>query len=97
MIRKRGTFFLGLFIFLIPFLGLPTSWKTTLIVLAGLTLIYSSITITLPERFRKTTRKPEVKIPIKRKPRKVKEQITSESVVYSANDTSESPKMPDIE
>jgi hypothetical protein len=97
MIQKRGTFFLGLFIFLIPFLGLPTSWKTTLMVLAGLTLIYSSITITLPDRFRKSTRKPEIKTGIKRRPRKVRGEAASDSIIYSANDTSESPKMPDIE
>jgi len=97
MIQKRGTFFLGLFIFLIPFLGLPTSWKTTLIVLCGLSLVYSSIKITLPERLRKISRKPEVKTVVKRKPRKAKGQNTSESVVYSANDSLESPKIPDIE
>jgi hypothetical protein len=97
MIHRRGTFFLGLFIFLIPFLGLPTSWKTTLVVLSGLSLAYSSITITLPERFKKSSRKHETKTPVKRKSRKTKEQITSETLVYSENGSSESSKMPDIE
>ena len=39
MIQNKSTFFLGVFIFIIPFLGLPTSWKTTLIVLSGLGLM----------------------------------------------------------
>ena len=95
MIQKRGTFFLGIFVFLIPFLGLPTSWKTSLIVFSGLYLIYTSITITLPERFKKISRKPEIKVPIRRKPKK--EKVQTETLVYPGSDTRESPKIPDIE
>jgi hypothetical protein len=47
-IQKRSTFFLGIFIFLVPFLGLPSSFKTTLIVLSGLLLVAFSIHIALP-------------------------------------------------
>ncbi len=48
MIQKRSTFFLGIFIFLIPFLGIPSSGKTMFTVLAGLLLIAFSIKIVLP-------------------------------------------------
>ena len=50
MIQRKKTFFLGIFIFLVPFLGLPTFWKTTLIVLSGLALIALSIKIVLPRK-----------------------------------------------
>ncbi len=50
MIHKKSTFFLGLFVLLIPFLGVPTSWKTTLIILSGLVLMANSVTITLPKK-----------------------------------------------
>ncbi len=48
MIQRRSTFFLGLFIFLIPFLGLPSSSKTVFIILSGLGLIALSVKIALP-------------------------------------------------
>ena len=54
MIQHRSTFFLGIFIFITPFLGLPSSWKTTLIVLSGLGLIGLSVKITLPKKLTKT-------------------------------------------
>ncbi len=102
MIHRRSTFFLGLFITLIPFLGLPTASKTTLIILSGVFLVYSSITIALPERFKKTAQKSGIKPlakPIaKRKPRKEKTSTTvSGSIVYSENNSVDSPKIPDIE
>lgn len=50
MIQRKKTFFLGIFIFLIPFLGLPTFWKTSLVALSGLLLIVSSIKIVLPRK-----------------------------------------------
>ena len=50
MISRKSTFFLGIFIFLIPFLGLPSSWKTTLIILSGIGLITMSVKITLPKK-----------------------------------------------
>ena len=50
MIKKRSTFFLGIFIFLIPFLGLPTSWKTALIILSALILMALSVKIVLSKK-----------------------------------------------
>ena len=57
MIRHKRTFFLGIFIFLIPFLGLPSSWKTTLIVLSGLGLVALSVKIILLRKPTKTKSK----------------------------------------
>ena len=50
MIQHKRTFSLGIFIFLIPFLGLPSSWKTTLVVLSGLSLVFLSVKIVLPKK-----------------------------------------------
>jgi len=50
MINKKSTFFLGIFIFTIPFLGFPSFWKTLFIVFSGLILIFLSIKISLPKR-----------------------------------------------
>ena len=50
MIQNKQNFFLGIFIFLIPFLGFPTSWKTTLVILSGLYLVYLSVKIILPKK-----------------------------------------------
>ena len=54
MIHRKSTFFLGIFIFLIPFLGFPTSWKTTFVIISGLVLIGLSIKITLPKKVAST-------------------------------------------
>lgn len=48
MITRKTTFFIGLFITLVPFLGLPTFWKTFLIIFFGVTLILSSIRFNIP-------------------------------------------------
>ncbi|HBD25137.1 MAG: hypothetical protein A2566_02125 [Candidatus Zambryskibacteria bacterium RIFOXYD1_FULL_40_13] len=50
MIQRKSTFFLGIFIFIIPFLGIPGSWRTFFIIISGLFLITLSIKITLPKR-----------------------------------------------
>ena len=50
MIQRRSTFFLGIFIFLIPFTGFPTSWKTSFIIFSGLALIALSVKIVLPNK-----------------------------------------------
>jgi len=39
MIYNRKTFFLGLFIFLIPFFGFPSSWKMAMTIASGLVLM----------------------------------------------------------
>lgn len=53
MISNKRTFFLGIFIFIIPFLGFPSSWKTIFIVVSGVVLVLMSLKLSLP---RKTTR-----------------------------------------
>lgn len=58
MIHRKGTFFLGIFIFLIPFLGLPTFWKTMFVCFCGLMLVALSIKIVIPN---KAASKPAVK------------------------------------
>ena len=57
MIQKKRTFFLGIFIFLVPFLGLPSSWKTALVILSGLTLIAFSVKLSLPKKLPKRLQK----------------------------------------
>lgn len=53
MITNRRTLFLGIFIFLIPFLGFPSGWKTFMIVVSGLTLISFSVHVTIPKKLSK--------------------------------------------
>jgi len=62
MIQRKRTFFLGIFIFLLPFLGFPSSWKTIFLVIAGLTLISWSVTVVLPRKsvVKRTRRKEKV-------------------------------------
>jgi len=50
MIQRKSTFFLGIFIFVIPFLGFPTAWKTAFIILSGLFLVGLSIKIVIPKK-----------------------------------------------
>ena len=61
MISRKSTFFLGIFIFVIPFLGFPMFWKTSFTVLSGLTLLLLSVKLTIPKRnFKPRTRKEKV-------------------------------------
>ena len=55
MIQRKSTFFLGIFILLLSssFLGLPSSWKNTLMFLSGLALIFLSVKLTLPKKILK--------------------------------------------
>ena len=64
MISRRSTFFLGIFIILIPFLGLPTSWKTTLVILSGVFLVSLSVKILLPKKSVKTRIRKEKVTPV---------------------------------
>lgn len=50
MIKNRKTFFIGIFVFLIPFLGFPSSWKTFFVIICGLVLVGLSLKITLPKK-----------------------------------------------
>lgn len=64
MINRKSTFFLGIFIFIIPFLGVPSSWKTFFIVVSGITLIALSIKITLPKKTTKSRVRKEKVTPV---------------------------------
>jgi hypothetical protein len=68
MIQKKSTFFLGFFIFLIPFLGFPGFWKTVFTIASGLSLVALSIKLSVPK---KTTRL---------KPRREKTSYTVENI-----------------
>ncbi|MES3005148.1 MAG: hypothetical protein V4690_03510 [Patescibacteria group bacterium] len=50
MISKKSTFFLGFFIFLIPFFGLPSSYKNTFVIISGILLILLSLKISIPKK-----------------------------------------------
>ncbi len=50
MISRKSTFFLGIFIFLIPFLGFPSFWKTIFVTLSGATLVLLSVKIVIPRK-----------------------------------------------
>ncbi|KND49453.1 MAG: hypothetical protein AB198_00695 [Parcubacteria bacterium C7867-003] len=60
MINHKGSFYLGVFVFIIPFLGFPTIWKMGLVVFAGVILILTSIRIPTPRKIFKTKPKKEV-------------------------------------
>lgn len=82
MIKNARTFYIGIFVFLIPFLGLPTSGKTFLTTVSGLALVVLSANITLPKRpilkkLRKSNTSDILNIPekIKTPKDKIKEKI----------------------
>lgn len=64
MIERKSTFFLGIFIFLIPFLGFPSFWKTLFVTLSGIFLISLSIKISLPKKGSKTRTRREKVTPV---------------------------------
>jgi hypothetical protein len=59
MINHKAGFYLGVFIFVIPFLGFPTMWKMGLVIFGGLSLILMSIRIPVPRRMTKNKTKKE--------------------------------------
>lgn len=68
MIKYRGSFYLGVFVFIIPFLGFPTMWKMGLVVFAGVLLVLSSLKvpsgINLSRRIKKTDKKEKTESPV---------------------------------
>lgn len=64
MISKKSTFFLGIFIFLIPFFGFPSSWKTVLVIACGLLVISLSVKITIPKKIPKARARKEKITPV---------------------------------
>lgn len=79
MISRKNTFFLGIFIIVIPFLGIPTSAKTFFIILSGLMLIAFSVSIVLPRKNLRTRPKKE----------KVTAVFVENMPVYPTDDTME--------
>ena len=64
MISKKSTFFLGIFIFIIPFLGLPNSWRGALVIISGLLLISMSLKISIPKKTSRSRAKKEKVTPV---------------------------------
>lgn len=62
MIEHKGTFYAGVFIFLIPFLGFPTMWKMVLVAIAGFLLVVVSLKVPLPRSVLKNKLKKEILI-----------------------------------
>lgn len=81
MITNKRNFFLGLFIFIIPFLGLPLWWKFALIVLSALSLMAFSLKFELPKGFPPKSQK-NIK-------KKVKTTTTSFAKVESPNENTD--------
>jgi hypothetical protein len=50
MIERKGSFYLGVFVFIIPFLGFPTMWKMFLVVFGGVLLILTSLKVPTPRK-----------------------------------------------
>ncbi len=50
IITRKATFFLGVFIFIIPFLGFPSLWKMALTIISGVTLVVLSVRVNLPKK-----------------------------------------------
>lgn len=69
MINHKVSFYLGVFVFVIPFLGFPTMWKMGLVIFAGIFLILSSVKISVPKRIFKNKIKKEIATPIIEIPR----------------------------
>ncbi len=59
MINNKGSFYLGVFVFLIPFLGFPTIWKMGLVIFAGSLLVLTSLRIPTPRKTFKAKSKKE--------------------------------------
>lgn len=110
IINRRATFFLGVFIFLVPFMGLPSSWKTFLIVISALVLIALSITVILPtvitsklgnknvtKNIAEKIEKPMVKQAPKVAPKRRVRKSKTETVVESIPTYLETEKLEEIE
>ncbi len=67
MIERKASFYLGVFVFVIPFLGFPTLWKMVLVVFGGVLLILTSLKVPNPRKIQKIKfddieQKPEVPV-----------------------------------
>lgn len=87
MIERKSTFFLGIFLFIIPFLGFPSFWKTFFVCVSGLTLVALSIQIKVPQKTIKTRIRKEkppqsfdINSPMQPKPAKEVKSIFEENL-----------------
>lgn len=64
MISRKRTFFLGIFIFIIPFLGFPSFWKNLFIMLSGIFLVFLSVKINIPKKPNRIRGKREKATPV---------------------------------
>lgn len=84
MISNKKTFFLGVFIFFIPFFGIPGSWKTAFIIISSIFLVLLSVKIPIPKK------------PSKPRLKREKNTISQSTQVAEADDIVISPiKNPD--
>lgn len=64
MIQNPRTLSVGIFIFILPFLGFPSFWKTLFIMLCGFFLIASSLKISIPKKSAKRPRRKDKVTPV---------------------------------
>lgn len=64
MVKSYKNLVLGFWIAILPFLGLPLSFKFSLVVLSGLLLVFMSVSIDLPKKSQ-----------VQKKPKKIKQTI----------------------
>jgi len=64
MIQNPRTLSIGIFIFILPFLGFPSFWKTLFIILCGFALITSSLKISIPKKATKRPRRKDKVTPV---------------------------------
>lgn len=87
MINRRSTFFFGLIIFLLPFIGLPTLWKTVLSVAVGFILVISSIDFSFHKKISKPRHKKEKPV----------EHVYESIPLYSKDNVVEEPIVENIQ
>lgn len=79
IINRKSTFFLGIFIFTIPFLGFPSTWKAVFTVISGILLVILSLKLNIPRKNIRRVHKEKV-TPV---------FVESVPIVYPKNDTIE--------
>lgn len=79
-IARKSTFFLGVFILIIPFLGFPSAWKMFFTVASGILLILLSIKIAIPKKTSRYKTHREKVTPV---------FVENTPIIYPRNDTIE--------
>lgn len=83
MITRKSTFLLGIAIFLLPFIGIPTFWRTLFYVMIGITLAFSSVDLVFPKKLSrpKHRREKHTDVVIESVPIYPKDNIVPEEVI----------------